>query len=293
MLHRYLSPILPGMIIILALIIDYIKNIKIKAIVVFSISSLFVYTLIFQNDYYHKRVKAQFNDLCVQINNENKHNETIVSNWGWLLTYFLDRSSETKNVYEKNLNNYINDVKTNSVIQENFWYVDGNSRPYVVEPQTQEFLDKNYFLEKTIELHDCWARYYISKKLVDSNNKTLKLNQFKNAQFDGGGNLMFWENSKTSSLPIQLERGNYSIEISCLSQPKKIINNENAKFTVFINDKNYGNFEASENQTEVKQINYVQKTNSKIQLDIAFLNDFSKDNLDRNLQISKIEIKLK
>ena len=56
----------------------------------------------------------------------NPNNETIVSNWGWLLSYYLDRENTIKNVYEKNLDNHINDIKTNSIEQENFWYLDGN-----------------------------------------------------------------------------------------------------------------------------------------------------------------------
>ncbi len=292
-LNRYLISLVPGFVLLLALAIENIKIKYLKLSIVLLITSLFMYTLFIEKKYYSTKVKAQFNEISEQVKIENKNNEVVISNWGWLLTYFLDRNNEVKNVYEKNLDLYINDVKTNSVIQENFWYIDGNSRPYSVTPETQEFLDKNYTLAKSIDLHDCWAKHYISNKPVDLSNKTLKLNQFKNAQFDGSGNLMFFENSKSSSQPMQLERGNYSIEISCLSHPGNKIDNENAKFIVFVNDKNIGNFEASEKNTETIKIDYNQETNSNFQIDIAFVNDFSKDKLDRNLQISKIEIKRK
>lgn len=290
MLQRYLSPMLPGLIILLALTIDRINKNKIKAFTTILIMSLFVFVLIYKNDYYNKRVKTQFNDICLQIKKENKNNETIVSSWGWLLTYFFDRKNELKNVNEKSLDTYINDVKTNSVNIENFWYVDGNSKPYKVETQTQEFLENNYFLEKTIELHDCWAKHYITKKPIDTNLKFLKLKQFKNAKIDGEGNLMFWENSKSTSMPIQLDKGNYLIEISCLSLPKVKINGENAKFSVFINNKKHGNYEAPENETGVVKINYQQARRANLILDIEFVNDFSNQKIDRNLQISKIEI---
>ena len=292
-LNRYLISLVPGFVLLLALAIENIKIKYIKHSIVLLISVLFMYVLLVEKKYYSTNVKAQFNEISEQVKKENKNNEVVISNWGWLLSYFLDRNNEIKNVYEKNLDLYINDVKTNSVIQENFWYVDGNSRPYSVTPETQAFLDKNYVLEKSIDLQDCWAKHYISDKPVDLSKTTLKLNQFKNAQYDGSGNLMFFENSKSSSLPIVLEKGNYTIEISCLSNPTEKIDNENAKFIVFINDNNNGTFEASEKQTKTFSIDYIHNTNSKFKLDIAFINDFSEEKLDRNLQISKIEIKLK
>lgn len=292
-LNRYLISLVPGFVLLLALAIENIKIKNIKHSIVLLISVLFMCVLLVEKKYYSTNVKAQFNEISEQVKKENNNNEVVISNWGWLLSYFLDRKNEIKNVYERNLDLYINDVKTNSVIQENFWYVDGNSRPYRVTSETQAFLDKNYVLEKSIDLQDCWAKRYISNKPVDLTNTTLKLNQFKNAQYDGSGNLMFFRNSKSNSLPIVLEKGNYTIEISCLSNPIEKIDDENAKFIVFINDKNNGIFEASEKKTKTFSIDYYHNTNSKFQLDIAFINDFSNEKLDRNLQISKIEIKLK
>ena len=292
-LPRYLIALAPGFVLSISLLISYFRNVKIKFSLTLIMTFVFLYSLFVQKDYYDTRVKSQFNELAIRILDENKNKETIVSNWGWLLSFYLDREYTNKNIYEKNLDLYINDVKTNSVIQENFWYIDGNSRPYAVAPETQDFLDKNYTLNKSIDLHDCWAKHYISNKIISKNEKSLKLNQFSNAQFDGTGNLMFFENSKSSSLPMVLEKGKYSIEISCISHPKSKIDNENAKFMVFINDKTHGTFESSEKAIETIKINYNQEVTSNFQLDIAFINDFSKGNFDRNLQISKIEIKIK
>lgn len=292
-LNRYLISLVPGFILLLVLAIENIKFRQVKFVLILIISGLYMNVLLVEKVYYSTRIKAQFNEISKQILKENKNNEIIISNWGWLLTYFLDRNNEIKNVYEKNLDLYINDVKTNSVSQENFWYIDGNSRPYNVTPETQDFLDKNYIITKSLDYCDCWAKHYTSKKPLDLTITELKLNQFKNAQFDGSGNLMFFENSKSSSLPIILDKGKFLIEISCLSHPETKHNNENAKFIVFINDKSVGSFEASEKTTKTISINYTQTKISKFQLDIAFVNDFSNEKIDRNLQISKIVIKRK
>lgn len=289
-LGRYLSPILPGLILSIAILISQFKNRIIINVLSLAFGYLLLHSLIVDNDYYNTRVKSQFNDISLQILKENKYHEVVISNWGWLLGFYLDKDVKLNNVYEKNLDVYINDVKTKSVEQENFWYVDGNSRPYLVNPETQEFLDNNYTIDKKIDLHDCWAKHYISNNLNSNTDKHIKLNQFRNAQFDGSGNLLFFENSKSSSAPIILEKGQYDIEITSLSQPKVKINNENAKFIIFINDKNYGTFESNEGLPSTLKINFHQAVTSNFEMDIVFINDFSKDNLDRNLQISKIEL---
>lgn len=293
MLSRYLTPILPGLLLSAALTISIFKNTIIKIICTLLIAILLLHSSFIQKDYYHTIVKTQFNDLSLQVIEKNKSNEIIVSNWGWLLAYFLDKDAKLNNVYEKNLDVYINDVKAGTVEEENFWYMDGNSRPYSVSPETQEFLDKNYSVAEKIDLYDCWAKHYISKKMISKTDIILKLNQFNNAKFDGSGNLMFFENSKSSSLPMILNKGDYEIQITSMSLPKDKINNENAKFTVFINDKNYGTFEANEHIADSHSIIFTQELSSKFQIEIIFINDFADGVLDRNLVISKIQIERK
>lgn len=291
-LGRYLISLVPGSILAISYTASLIKYKHFKSLVVVLISFMLIYTLLIEKNYYTTRTKSQFNDISLKIIELNPNNETIISKWGWLLTFYLDRENTSKNVLENNLDDYLNDVKTNSVSQENFWYVDGNSRPYLVTSETQAFLDENYFLEKTIDLHDCWAKHFISKKELDSNEITVKLNRFNNAQYNGSGNLMFFENSK-SSLPIFLNKGKYSLEISSLSYPQSKIENENAKFKVYINSKLEGTFEASEDKIKINEINFEIVSDEKILLQIEFINDYSKDDLDRNLEIKKIRINRK
>jgi uncharacterized membrane protein len=291
-LGRYLISLVPGSILAISYTASLIKYKHFKSLVVVLISFMLIYTLLIEKNYYTTRTKSQFNDISLKIIELNPNNETIISKWGWLLTFYLDRENTSKNVLENNLDDYLNDVKTNSVSQENFWYVDGNSRPYLVTSETQAFLDENYFLEKTIDLHDCWAKHFISKKELDSNEITVKLNRFNNAQYNGSGNLMFFENSK-SSLPIFLNKGKYSLEISSLSYPQSKIENENSKFKVYINSKLEGTFEASEDKIKINEINFEIVSDEKILLQIEFINDYSKDDLDRNLEIKKIRINRK
>jgi hypothetical protein len=189
------------------------------------------------------------------------------------------------------LDAYINDVKTNSVVQESFWYIDGNSKPYSVSAETQEFLDKNYQVEKTIELHDCWAKHFISKKAADSKVKAIRLNQFQNAKFDGSGNLAFFENSKSASLPVYLTTGNYQLTIAGISLPGTKIKNENAKVNIYLNSKLSRTIELDEKETKEFTIDFIQQKDENLTVEIEFINDFWLDGLDRNALISNIKLK--
>lgn len=291
MLPRYFISIAPAFVITIALLISQFKNFKIRLILTLIMASVFLYNLFIQRDYYNTRVKSQFDVLGSRILNENIYKETIVSNWGWLMGFYLDRDNTNKNVFENNLDNYINDVKTNSVDQENFWYVDGNSRPYSVTPETQEFLEQNYTLEKSIDLFDCWAKHYVSKKAVNENDKSIKLNKFSNAQFDGSGNLMFFENSKSTYIPVFLSKGKYKLTIKGKSFPDPKIDNENAKLKIYLNQKNYKIIELSEKELSDYELEYKQEVDGNLLIAIEFINDFSKNKFDRNAMVSNINLK--
>lgn len=290
-LHRYFIPMVPGLALAIALAVSYIKSNAVKAVCATLVSCVFLYNMIIERSYYTTRVKSQFNDICLQIKEENKQNETIISSWGWLLSFYLDKDFKINNVYEKTLDAYINDVKTNSVVQESFWYIDGNSKPYSVSAETQEFLDKNYQVEKTIELHDCWAKHFISKKAADSKVKAIRLNQFQNAKFDGSGNLAFFENSKSASLPVYLTTGNYQLTIAGISLPGTKIKNENAKVNIYLNSKLSRTIELDEKETKEFTIDFIQQKDENLTVEIEFINDFWLDGLDRNALISNIKLK--
>ncbi|MBM6500835.1 glycosyltransferase family 39 protein [Flavobacterium macrobrachii] len=290
-LHRYFIPMVPGLALAIALAVSYIKSNAVKAVCATLVSCVFLYNMIIERSYYTTRVKSQFNDICLQIKEENKQNETIISSWGWLLSFYLDKDFKINNVYEKTLDAYINDVKTNSVVQESFWYIDGNSKPYSVSAETQEFLDKNYQVEKTIELHDCWAKHFISKKAADNKVKAIRLNQFQNAKFDGSGNLAFFENSKSASLPVYLTTGNYQLTIAGISLPGTKIKNENAKVNIYLNSKLSRTIELDEKETKEFTIDFIQQKDENLTVEIEFINDFWLDGLDRNALISNIKLK--
>lgn len=290
-LHRYFIPIIPGIVLAMAMAVSLISNKIFRNIAVFSLTFLFVYSLVAEKKYYSTRVKSQFNDICLQIKNNNPANETVISSWGWLLTFYLDKDFTINNVYEKNLDVYINDVKTKAVIQESFWYIDGNSKPYSVSPEIAQFIAANYEVDKTIELHDAWAKHFVSKKAADNSLKTIRLNQFKNALFDGSGSLMFFENSKSASQPIFVAKGDYKLILSGKSLPSTKIKDENARINVYLNGKLYSNIELDEKAIQEYVLDFSQQTDGNLTIEMEFINDFWLDGQDRNAQISNIQLK--
>ncbi len=290
MLSRYLISLMPVFMLTIALVISLIKKNSIRVLFTAFFVAVFMYIIFIEKKYYSTRTKAQFEEITRQVKELNPGNEIVVSSWGWLLGYFLDKDKIEKNVYEKKLDLYIYDVKINSVNQESFWYIDGNSRPFAVEPEIQAFIDENYTIDKSIELYDTWAKHFVSRKAPEKGVEIIKLNKFSNSQSDGGGELMFFENSKSEYPPLRLAPGTYEITVKGKSLPDVKIDDENAKINIIINGTIVKRVELSEKELNDYVVVF-QHNEGDFVLGLEFINDLSKDNLDRNVLISKIKIK--
>ena len=58
-----------------------------------------------------------------------------------------------------------------------------------------------------------------------------------------------------------------------------------------VNSKILAEIEVSEQKLTPYKFEYLNANANSFQIEIEFINDFAKDNLDRNLQISKIQLK--
>lgn len=290
-LQRYFIGILPAFILILAIGIELIASSILKKVSMVLVLALLILSIFKPNFYYTTITKTQFSTICNEVKKNNTNNEKIISNWGWLLSYYLDRENKFHNVLEINLENYLLQVKEKALDQESFWYIDGNSRPYDVSPEIQEFISKEFIVDKSIQYFDTWAMHFIPKKQKASGEVTLNLSNFSNAQFDGLGKLMFFESGNKDYPPFYLDKGEYEIEILGKSTPEVPIDGENAKMNLLINNKRIANFELSQKENSKLLFKYKQVTSGSINLKLEFINDFSKENLDRNAQISTIKFK--
>ncbi|HEY0092367.1 MAG TPA: glycosyltransferase family 39 protein, partial [Flavobacterium sp.] len=228
-LTRYFINILPALLLVVVIGIELIRsqivrNSVIAIIVIFSLVELFVI-----KDYYNTPTKSEYKELTAGIKQRNKENVKIVTFWSWIFPYYFQDNPSQKFEHAENLEEYVGKMITRSVPIKSFWYADSNGRPIVLSENAQKFMDENFFLKHKLERMDAWANYYVSRRPEEVViNEPIDLSLFKNATFDGTGNLIFIMNSTAIAPAISLEPGNYELAIKGNSLPAKPINGENA-----------------------------------------------------------------
>ena len=224
----------------------------------------------------------------------NNDDDKIISTYGWIMEYFLNKKEPIKPITESNFQNYIALLKNKGLPLESFWYMDGNSLPYNLSSEEEQFLNDNFTLKESLEKYDTWARHYISKNPPKEDMSALSFKNFTPANFDSNGNLMMFKNSKIKSPVIDLEKGEYTLTINANSLPDKPIKGENAHFIIKLNGEEIGNYYLSEKtENKEKKINFECKTFRKARIWIIFDNDLSINNLDRNVIIYNVALEKK
>ena len=251
---------------------------------------IFIYNLFIVKDYYNKVTKSEFTKLTHEIKKRNPRHDAVVTYWSWLLPYFFDENSQTK-VENGTLDEYVNGMRNGSTIAKAFWYVDGNSRPFLISSENQEFINSNFTLKEKLEYFDVWANYYVPLT-NESVKNTLKLDMFNESSFDGNGSMVLFENATKKTGRILLEKGNYQLEIDGYSLPEKPIKNENAHIIIKRDDSEIANFNLSENPiTAGKRFTFNVSNEQSSVFSIIFDNDIFYNGLDRNGIVTSIKIK--
>lgn len=300
-ISRYFIGVLPALILIIGIGISNIKSELVQKIilVVFIVASLT--DIIIIKDYYNKVSKTQFREITETINTRNNNNDKVVSSYGWLMSYFLNKnatnipalkSSTPDDVaVESSLENYIAQMRNNKTPKESFWYMDGNLNEYKLNADDEKFLNDNFTLAQSIARSDTWARHYISKNPPKKDLSSLSISSFTPGNTDSNGNFLIFENATIKSPEIDLEKGAYTLTINANSLPNKPINGENAHFIVKINEQEIGNYYLSEkSNNKEKTITFESKSSKKAQIILIFDNDLSVDGLDRNVIIYNIKL---
>lgn len=297
-LSRYFIGVLPAFILSAALVLALISNKIIRYIVVFSVLVFSLYNIFIVRKYYTEISKAQFDKVTSEIIKRNTSDNKVFSAYGWLMSYYIN-SENTKNIItEIKLEDYITAVRNDAVKSESFWYMDGNSRPYSLSKEDQDYLEQNYVLDQNIEMYDTWARHYrvkteeAGKNEVSHDDLELYINEFMPFIQDGSGNLMLFENGEVKSPMINLEKGKYALIIKGNSLPEKPIQGQNAHLIVKINGEEIGNYYLSEkiNNSE-KRLEFVNTGNKKITISLVFDNDLAAGKLDRNVVLYSVNLK--
>ena len=297
-LSRYFINLLPVLILVITIGINFIKNNLIKAVVIICLLLFSLIDLFVVKNYYNTVTKSQFRELSKEIISRNPDKSKLVVYWSWLFPYFLENDPQIK-IEGRSLEDQVAGMKSGSILQNSFWYADANSRPFALTPEDQAYLDQNFYIKEKIELYDAWAYYYVSKneptgKSNTVSAKSFNLNMFSPINLDGNGNLMLFENANLKTGFITLEKGKYELIINGNSLPEKPIKGENAHFKVKLNGEEIGNFNLSENKSNAKNIiSFTYSNNEKVRFQLIYDNDVFENGMDRNAVIYSIELKKK
>lgn len=292
-LDRYFIGVLPAFILMAALGLAHLPSKYMSNALVLTLTTLSLYTLLIKKEYYTKITKSQFDKVTDVINENNKNHDKIISSWGWLMCYYLDRDNTNMLVTEMDLSSYLTSVRNNAMAKESFWYLDGNSKPISISWQDQIFLDENYTLKENVEKYDAWTRHYEYKK-QSQNEKNLDLfvNQFMPYNSDGSGNLMLYESTPAKSPQIQLNKGKYELTINGNSLPAQSIQGINAHMIVKVNDQVIANYFLSEKtDNKEKKISFEWSSDTPARITLFFDNDIAINGLDRNIVIYSLKLK--
>jgi hypothetical protein len=266
-----------------------VRNSVIAIIVIFSLVELFVI-----KDYYNTPTKSEYKELTAGIKQRNKENVKIVTFWSWIFPYYFQDNPSQKFEHAENLEEYVGKMITRSVPIKSFWYADSNGRPIVLSENAQKFMDENFFLKHKLERMDAWANYYVSRRPEEVViNEPIDLSLFKNATFDGTGNLIFIMNSTAIAPAISLEPGNYELAIKGNSLPAKPINGENAHLIAKLGSEKIGDAFLSEVEGAECVIPFSVASKKKARLALEYDNDFGLNGADRNAVINTIIIRKK
>jgi uncharacterized membrane protein len=292
LLARYLIAVLPALILFLAIAIDFIEAKFIKHAILIFLTCFSLYHVFYISNYYDTIRKAQFDKIGEFILSKNSRNDKVVSRYGFVLSAYINKTMPNVEVVESTIDGFITSLKNNGISKSSFWYFDGNSATIDINDENKIFFDQNYSLKESIELYDCFAKYYILKneeKIIEKENEIkLFFKDFSPLKVDAQGNLVLFENSIVKSKEINIPKGNYTLILNGNSYPAEPINGENAHLVIKINNKEIDNYFLSEKKpASNREIKFTNDT-GKIIISIAFDNDYLIDNLDRNLVLEHI-----
>ncbi|OYQ33313.1 hypothetical protein CHU92_13050 [Flavobacterium cyanobacteriorum] len=285
-LHRYFITMVPAMMLIIALSIEIISNIKVRNTLVVLISLIFVY-VIFEDQYYTKKTKSEFSAVAAHIHKQKTETTRVVSVWAFILQYYYNKENNMT-TYESTLDDYMTAIRTGKQNPVSFWYVDGNSRPFTMTPENLKFAQENFVLRNRISAFDAWG---IEFKSRHNESGFLDLHKFNPSMFDGSGSMIFVQNLKSVYPPTVFKPGEYIILFNGLSLPEKPLNGENAHFNIYINNKMAGDFNLSNQPgTAPSTVKFTHK-GGRLNLQVEYDNDEVVGTQDRNAIINSITIK--
>lgn len=163
MLDRYFIHLLPVIILMAAIGANTLRSAPVRNIVIGFVCIFTLINTVLIKEYYTKISKTQYRQGSAFLIENNKEGLPVLTSLGWYMSYFFNNDKVKYQVVEKQLEAHITDLMSNKSKMEPFWYIDAHGRTYSLSPEAQQFVDKNFTVEKDFQAHDIWAKKYIPK----------------------------------------------------------------------------------------------------------------------------------
>lgn len=192
-ISRYFIVILPAILLIISVGIVQFKN---KIIQFGFISLLFVFTMsdvVFVKKYYTQSNKSQFREVSKFILSNATKDEKIYTTLSWYFQYFFNEPE----LNNKPINDLINEVKKDTSKFRSFWYINAHGNKFKLNNENEQFINKNYVVDKNYDGFDAWAKRFVLKSAFEQSSSIKKYSPFDKNQY--GKKMLTWiENCECS-----------------------------------------------------------------------------------------------
>lgn len=160
-ISRYFIVVLPAIILIISIGILQFKN---KIILSGFVLLLFVFSLtdiLIVKKYYTEPNKAQFRDVSNFIKDNSTKEEKVYTTLSWYFQYFI----KNQKLIDKPINELFDEIKSDTSKLYPFWYTNAHGNKFELSDENEQFIDKNFVVDKSYEGFDAWAKRFIPKKM--------------------------------------------------------------------------------------------------------------------------------
>lgn len=167
LVSRYFTSLVPVFFLVFGASIAMIRNTMIR----YSILTCLVSFMWFNHDivrkYYDVPSKTQFREAAQLIIHNNKKNETVYTSLKYWFDYYLNSETVKTDVVEKpNLEAVISEMMSDPTKVKPFWYTDAHGRPFSLSNVAQQFVNANFYIDKSFDGFDAWTKHFILLKDV-------------------------------------------------------------------------------------------------------------------------------
>lgn len=161
LLTRYFVSITPVLFVILGISIYLIKGKIVRGIVLFTLVFFTLTNLFVVKKYYSKPQKTQFRELSFNVMSNNKNDEKVFTEYKyWYDYYFNKKQKKTINI---TLEKLIAQMEKDPKKVQSFWYIGIYKKPYKPTAKTQEFINKNFVVDKNFDKIQVWGKHFVLK----------------------------------------------------------------------------------------------------------------------------------